>query len=182
MRSLVASILLLLAGTAQADPVSGYCERDGKRLTFTDGIAFHDARDEKGVVTTTVFLTANKLDRAALARCTECQAPPGENTFVSPRGDVIEAQHAAVDAGWLEFQHVGGELDMTVLANLMYLAPDGTLTGLDGGNGRIELTRRDAERIAGKVLTEAREAPMNETDMSCEIAFDLALGWPAASP
>ena len=95
---------------------------------------------------------------------------------------MVEAQHAAVDAGWLEFQHVGGELDMTTLVNLMYLAPDGTLTGLDGGNGRIELTTRDGRRIAGRMLTEAREAPMNETDMSCAVDFDLTLGWPGAKP
>jgi len=26
--------------------------------------------------------------------------------------------------------------------------------------------------------TEAREAPMNDTDMSCDVTFDLAVGWP----
>ena len=182
MRVLIAPILSLLSLTAHADAVSGYCERDGKRLSFSDGIAFEDARDADGTVTTTVYLTANRIDRAALAQCGECRGALGENTFVSPRGDLIEAQHAAVDAGWLEFQHVGGELDMTTLVNLMYLAPDGTLTGLDGGNGRIELTTRDGRRIAGRVLTEAREAPMNETDMTCAVAFDLTLGWPGAKP
>lgn len=182
MRSLLASTLLLFAASAHADSVSGYCERDGKRLTFSDGIAFQDARDEQGRVTTTVYLTANAIDRAALAQCPDCREALGENTFMSPRGDLVEAQHAAVDAGWLEFQYVGGDLDMTTLVNLMYLAPDGTLTGLDGGNGRIELATNDATRIAGKVLTDAREAPMNETDMQCEISFDLAPGWPAPTP
>jgi hypothetical protein len=180
MRVLFAPILSLLSLNVHADAVSGYCERDGKRLTFSDGIAFEDARAADGTVTTTVYLTAGPLDRAALAQCGECRGAPGENTFLSPRGDLIEAQHAAVDAGWLEFQHVGGELDMTTLVNLMYLAPDGTLTGLDGGNGRIELTARDAKRVAGQVVTEAREAPMNETDMRCAVSFDLTPGWPGA--
>lgn len=179
MRLLTATLLCLSAATAQADSVAGYCERDGKRLVFTDGLAFEDARDENGTVTTTVYLTANRIDRAALAACGECRGPLGENTFMSPRGDLVEAQHAAVDAGWLEFQHVGGELDMSSLVNLMYLAPDGTLTGLDGGNGRIELGSREGGRMTGKVVTEAREAPFNETDMRCEVSFDLTVGWPA---
>ena len=78
----------------------------------------------------------------------------------------------------MEIQHVGGELDMTTIVNLMYLAADGTLTGLDGGNGRVELQAHDASAVAGKVVTTAREAPMNETDMRCDIAFELAVGWP----
>lgn len=183
MRAAWVSILLPLtlasfAGFAHADSVKGYCERDGKRLEFSDGIAFEDARDEQGTVTTTIYLTAGRLDRAALARCAECRGGPSANTFLSPRGDIVEAQHAAVDAGWMELSHVGGELDMSVIANLMYLAADGTLTGLDGGNGRIEYSARDARRIAGKVVTDAREPPMNETDMVCDVSFDLTLGWP----
>ena len=95
----------------------------------------------------------------------------------SPRGDLIEAQHAAVDAGWIELAHVGGDLDMATIVNIMYLAADGSLTGIDGGNGRIELTPK-GERFTGKLVTEAREAPMNETDMRCDLVFDLAVGWP----
>lgn len=178
MRVAVVSILLLLAGPAQADAVSGYCERDGKRLDFRDGIAFEDARDEQGTLTTTIYLTANPLDRAALAKCEECGGAPGENTFVSPRGDVVEAQHAAVDAGWMELAHVGGELDMGTIVNLMYLAPDGTLTGLDGGNGRIEFSAKGPKRFTGKVLTEARGEGFDGTDMTCDVSFDLAIGWP----
>lgn len=178
MRIALVPILLLLAGTAHADSVKGYCERDGKRLQFTDGIAFEDARDERGTVTTTIYLTAKPLDRAALAKCAQCRGAPGENTFTSPRGDVVEAQHSAVDAGWMELAHVGGELDMSTIVNLMYLAADGTLTGLDGGNGRIELSAKSKQRFTGKVVTEAREAPMNETDMTCDVSFDLAVGWP----
>lgn len=163
---------------AHADSVHGYCERGGKRLDFSDGIAFEDARDESGVVTTTIYLTAKPLDRAALAKCAECAGKLGENTFTSPRGDLVEAQRSATAAGWMEIQHVGGELDMTTIVNLMYLAADGTLTGLDGGNGRVDLQPGTTTRVTGKVATTAREAPMNETDMTCDVTFDLAVGWP----
>jgi len=178
MRIPVLLALLILMPAAHADTVRGFCERDGKRLDFTDGIAFADARDEKGTVTTTIYLTANKLDRAALAKCAACTAPLPENTAMSPRGDLIETQRTAVAKGWMEIQHVGGELDMTTIVNLMYLADSGTLTGLDGGNGHVAFDARTDKRVAGKVTTEAREAPMNETDMRCDIAFDLTVGWP----
>ena len=178
MRSSILLVLLALAPPAHADLVHGYCERGGKRLDFTDGIAFEDARDASGTVTTTIYLTAKPIDRVALAKCAECAGKLGENTFSSPRGDRIEAQRGATAAGWMEIQHVGGELDMTTIVNLMYLAADGTLTGLDGGNGRVELQAHDARHVAGKVVTTAREAPMNETDMRCDIAFEIALGWP----
>jgi len=175
---LVAFNLFVLLPSAHADSVRGFCERDGKRLAFTDGIAFADARDENGAVTTTIYFTANKLDRAALAKCAACAGALPENTMMSPRGDLIEAQRSATAKVWMEIQHVGGELDMTTIVNLMYLADNGTLTGLDGGNGRVSFDTRTDTRVAGKVATEAREAPMNETDMQRDIAFDLAVGWP----
>lgn len=181
MRSPILLTLLALltqAAPVHADSVHGYCERAGKRLDFSDGIAFEDARDTSGVVTTAIYLTAKPLDRAALATCAGCAGKLGENTFTSPRGDFVEAQRSATAAGWMEIQHVGGELDMTTIVNLMYLAADGTLTGLDGGNGRVELQTRTAARVTGKVVTTAREAPMNETDMTCDVTFDLAIGWP----
>jgi hypothetical protein len=170
--------LCVLMPIAHADTVGGFCERGGKRLDFTDGIAFADARDETGAVTTTIYLTAKKLDRAALAKCAACAGPLPENTAMSPRGDLIEAQRTATAKGWMEIQHVGGELDMTTIVNLMYLADNGTLTGLDGGNGKVSFEVRTDQHLAGKVTTEKREAPMNETDMNCDIAFDLAVGWP----
>jgi hypothetical protein len=91
---------------------------------------------------------------------------------------VIEAQRAATAAGWMEIAHTGGDLDIATIVNLMYLADDGTLTGLDGGNGRVEFTTKSGTRMSGKVVTEAREASMNETDMHCDVTFDLAVGWP----
>jgi hypothetical protein len=178
MRIPVLLTLLATMPVAHADAVRGYCERDGKRLEFSDGIAFADARDDKGAITTTIYITAKPLDRAALARCKECAAPLPENTAMSSRGDLIEAQRGATAKGWMEIQHVGGELDMTTLVNLMYLADNGTLTGLDGGNGRITFDTRTDKRVSGKVTTEKREAPMNSTDMNCDVAFDLTMGWP----
>ena len=91
---------------AHADTVRGFCERGGKRLDFTDGIAFADARDASGAVTTAIYLTANKLDRAALAKCGDCGRALPENTAMSPRGDLIEAQRTATAKGWMEIQHV----------------------------------------------------------------------------
>lgn len=178
MRNLILMALLFPALPALADKVEGYCERDGHRINFSDGIAFVDARDAEGVVTTTIYLTAKPLDRKALAACGECGSAPGENTFMSSRGDVIEKQRAATADGWVEMQHVGGELDMTTIVNLMYLAKDGVLTGLDGGNGRVVLQTNSPTRIVGELTSEAHEAPYNDTDMTCEATFDLAVGWP----
>jgi|GEM_PF-3156244 len=178
MRIPVLLASLLATTAAQAATVSGSCTRDGKTLRFNDGIAFLDARDEGGVETTTIYLTAKPLDRAALARCAECRAAPGQSTFTSPRGDVVEAQRSATAEGWMEIAHTGGELDITTIVNLMYVAPDGTLTGLDGGNGQVELSVNDGKRIAGKVVTEARGEGLDSTDMTCDVRFDLELGWP----
>ena len=107
MRIPVLLALSVLMPIAHADTVRGFCERDGKRLDFTDGIAFADARDENGTLTTTIYLTANMLDRAALAKCADCVKPLPENTALSPRGDLIEAQRSATAKGWMEIQHVG---------------------------------------------------------------------------
>lgn len=178
MRYLTLIFLVILAMPARADSVQGFCERDGKRIIFSDGIAFVDARDSEGVATTAIYLTAKPLDRKALASCAECAAAPGENTFSSPRGDVIEKQRAATADGWAEMQHVAGELDMTTIVNLMYLAKDGVLTGLDGGNGRVTLQINSPTRIVGKLTSEAHEAPYNDTDMTCQATFDLTVGWP----
>lgn len=178
MRMWMFLVFLALMPAARAGTVEGYCERDGKRLTFSDGLAFVDARDAEGVVTTTIYLTSKPLDRKALAACAECAGAPGESTFSSPRGDRIEAQRSATADGWIEIQHVGGELDMTTIVNLMYVAKDGTLTGLDGGNGRVSLQTKSSSRFVGKVTSEAHEPPMNETDMDCAVSFDLAVGWP----
>ena len=178
MSKLILIALVVLAGPVQADSVQGFCERDGKRITFSDGIAFVDARDAKGVVTTAIYLTAKPLDRKALAACGECAAAPGLETFSSERGNTVEKQRSATADGWVEMQHVAGELNMTSLVNLMYLAPDGVLTGLDGGNGRVALQTNSATRIVGTLTSEAHEAPYDDTDMTCEASFDLTVGWP----
>ncbi len=178
MRSLKLLIFLMLMTPVHADTVQGFCERDGKRITFSDGIAFVDARDSEGVVTTAIYLTAKSLDRKALAACETCASAPGENTFMSSRGDTIEKQRSATAEGWIEMQHVSGELDMTSIVNLMYLASDGVLTGLDGGNGKVTLQTNTPTHVVGKVGSEAHEAPFNDTDMKCEVSFDLAVGWP----
>ncbi|MEZ5462895.1 hypothetical protein [Dokdonella sp.] len=178
MRRLALMVPLFLAMPVLADSVQGYCERDGKRITFTDGIAFVDAVDSDGIATTAIYLTAKPLDRKALAACEECASAPGENTFMSSRGDEIEKQRSATAEGWIEMQHVAGELDMTSIVNLMYLADDGVLTGLDGGNGRASLQTHSPTRIVGKLTSEAHEAPYNDTDMNCAASFDLAVGWP----
>lgn len=177
MRIAAAIALLILSCTTNAASVAGFCERDGKRLDFTDGIAFADARESEKV-TTTFYLTAKPLDRAALAACAECSDKLPENTFLSPRGDLIETQKQAIADGWVEFVHIGGDLDMTTIVNIMYVAEDGTHTGLDGGNGRISFDTRSDTHATGRVTTEARGAPFNETDMNCDITFDLAVGWP----
>lgn len=173
-------VVLALAAPAHADSVSGFCERDGKRLTFSDGIAFADARDADGMVTTTIFLTAKPLDLADLAKCSECSEPLTENTFGSPRGDRIKAQRSATAAGWIELAHSDGVNGMTSLGNIMYLADDGVLTGIDGGNGRVTVELRDDGRAVGKVTSEARGEGYDETDMTCAISFDVAIGWPHA--
>ena len=181
MRSLIVFSLMAFAVPAMADSVKGFCERDGKRLDFSDGIAFVDARDGEGTLTTTFYLTVKPIDRAVLATCADCLGAPVENTFMSPRGDFIEAQDAT-KAGWIEVQHVGGALDMTTLVNLMYRSSDGVMTGLDGGNGEVKLDTNRSARIVGKVGTVARGEGYDQTDMRCEVAFDLSVGWPRPGP
>lgn len=180
MRNLILMALVFLATPALADSVQGYCERDGKRITFSDGIAFVDARDANGMVTTVIYLTAKPLDRKALAACVACASAPGEDTYSSSRGNEIEKQRSATADGWIEMQHVAGELDMTSIVNLMYLADDGVLTGLDGGNGKVILTTNSPTRMVGKLTSEAHEPPYNDTDMNCAATFDLKVGWPGS--
>ena len=174
------ALLLCLASIpiAHADSVSGFCERDGTKLTFTDGIAFADARDSDGTLTTTIYLTAKPIDRKALAACAACGAELPENTFLSPRGDLVEAQRTATAEGWVELAHVGGELDMTTIVNIMHLASDGVLTGLDGGNGRVDIDSIDDKRVVGHLTSEDRGEGYNQTDMRCDVRFELAVGWP----
>jgi len=174
MRFPIFLALCLLVPIAHADTVSGFCERYGKRLEFSDGIAFADASDE-GRVTTKIYLTANKLDRAALAKCAACAGALPKDTFFSPRGDLIAAQRTATAKGWMEIQHFGGQTNKAAIANIMYLADNGTLTGVDDGNGEVSFSTRTDKRVTGKIAT---EGPKSNTDMSCDIAFDLAVGWP----
>ena len=49
-----------------------------------------------------------------------------------------------------------------------------------GLSQRTSLGSRAAREFGREVATarQAREAPMNETDMQCDIAFDLTVGWP----
>ncbi|MEO7326609.1 MAG: hypothetical protein ABIW82_17445 [Dokdonella sp.] len=178
MRALILMVLCLAAVPALADSVQGFCERGGKRLTFSDGIAFVDARDSDGVATTAIYLTAKPLDRKALAACAACKSAPGESTFTSSRGQEIKKQRSATTDGWIELQHVAGEVDMASIVSIMYLASDGMLTGIDGGNGKVVLQTKGPARVVGKVISEAHEAPYNDTDMNCAVSFDLALGWP----
>ncbi|MGB0134953.1 hypothetical protein [Dokdonella sp.] len=178
MRILTLMALLVLAMPVRADTIQGFCERDGKRIAFSDGIAFVDARDAGGAVTTKIYLTANPLDRKALAACIECAGPPGEGSHGSPRGTVVEKQHSATADGWIQMRHVGGDYEMTMIDNLMYLAKDGVLTGLDGGNGKVILQINTPTRIAGKLTSEAHEVPYNDTDMNCAATFDVTVGWP----
>lgn len=178
MRVFTMASLMMFSAVGHAGSVQGFCERDGKRLEFTDGLAFADAR-EGDTTFTTIYLTAKTLDRAALAACVECRGPLPEDTFNSPRGNLIERQKQAISDGWAEIAHASGEMDHSTLVNLMYFASDGMQTGIDGGNGRTELDFDDAARtVKGTLTSEAREAPFNETDMNCDVSFDLPIGWP----
>lgn len=184
MRSLTLLAVLILTTPlftpAYADTVQGFCERDGKRITFSDGIAFADARDSEGFLITAIYLTAKTLDRKALAACKECESAPVENTYplTSLRSKTVENQRSATADGWIEMRHVGGELNRSSVVNLMYLSSDGVLTGLDGGNGQVTLQTNTPTHVFGTLTSEAREAPFSETDMKCEASFDLAVGWP----
>ena len=180
MRSLTLLALMILTSSAYADTVKGFCERDGKRISFSDGLAFADTRDSEGFLITAIYLTAKTLDRKALAACKECASAPVENTWprTSLRSKTIENQRSATADGWIEIRHVGGELNRSSVVNLMYLSSDGVLTGLGGGNGQVTLQTNTATRVVGTLASEAREAHLNETVTKCEASFDLAVGWP----
>ena len=98
MSKLILIALVVLAGPAQADSVQGFCERDGKRITFSDGIAFIDARDAEGVVTTAIYLTGGPLGdhcqvRGAI-RPVDPSAP--DITFDGPDHLVMELRPVAL--------------------------------------------------------------------------------------
>lgn len=178
MRILLSLLLAAFSFPALAGHVTGYCERGGKSVSFVDGVAFADARDESGAITTTIYLTSMPLDRKKLAECRGCGRPLGENTLASSRGDAVDAQINAADGGWLEASHVGGEIDITTVVNVAYVAPDGTHTGIMAGNERLSFEVRDEDKhIAGKVTTEA-----GDYGMICDVVFDFAMGWPKPEP
>ena len=76
------------------------CDEEHVLPRCLDAIAFADARDSDGTLTTTIYLTAKPIDRKALAACAACGAELPENTFLSPRGDLVEAQRTATAEGW----------------------------------------------------------------------------------
>ncbi len=176
-RRLVPLVLIAFSPLALADSVSGFCESGGKRLEFTDGIAFHDARKADGALVTAIHLTAGRLDRAALAKCRECATELPESTFMSPRSPLFQAQRAATAAGWAELQHVGGDYDWTSVVSIMYLSDKGVLTGIDTSYVVVEWSDRSDTRVSGKVITgEVHEG--YEAGANCDVRFDLAVGWP----
>lgn len=173
-------VALLLPSFAQAG-VNGFCERNGKRLTFTDGIAFFDARDADGEITTTVYLTAKKLDRDALKACANCRDALPEDNFLSPRGRAINQQKSAVNEGWIELSHAGGESTMGTIINIMYLADDGVLKGINGSNstGSLTFSSLSETHLGGTIKTVPTEPEyFDDSDMTCDVSFDLPVGWP----
>ncbi len=49
---------------------------------------------------------------------------------------------------------------------------------MDGGNGRVDFATRNDSRVIGRVDTEAREDPFNETELRCDLVFDPVVGRP----
>lgn len=173
-------IALLLPGFVQAS-VSGFCERDGARLTFTDGIAFWDARGADGAITTTVYLTAKPLDRSALSACVDCRDALTEDDYSSPRGKAVEQQKSAVNDGWIELSHTGGESGTGTIGNIMYLAKDGVLNGISGTNstGSLSFSSVSETHVSGAIKTVPTPPEyFDDTDMTCDVSFDLPVGWP----
>jgi hypothetical protein len=178
MRQALVAITFAIAGagTAAADTVAGKCQREGTTLEFVDGIAFQvAARDEGETVTTSIYFTTKPIDRAQLAKCPDCQgALPAETLVGSPRERWIDAQIKAAAGGWLRAHHIGGAMDMTVVHDVNYFAPDGTLTGIAAGNEQLTFDVNDGKRVSGTLGY--REG--DYWGATCEGKFDLEVGWP----
>ena len=179
MRILSIVSLLALSFATQADTVGGHCEGEGVRLNFTDGIAFADARSEAGAISTAIYLTVEKLDRAALTACPDCGGALPATRFASSRGYTVQKQ---TQKGWMEVNHVGGEMNVTSVVDVPYLDEGGTLTGLSGAEHLVvTFVERSDKRVTGTVKTVVDEYSDPSTDMDCDVTFDLAVGWPAKS-
>lgn len=176
MRSamLVLALSAAAPGIAAADTVSGECQRDGTTLKWVDGIAFESARDEKGWITTTIYFTTKPIDRKQLAQCPDCEGELPATTFLSSREDWLDAQIKVAKGGWLSASHVGGEMDLLVVHDLMYFAPDGVQTGITAGNERLAFEVNDGKRMAGTLSF----AEGDYFGATCTGKFDLAVGWP----
>lgn len=176
MRFLTTVSLLALSCAAQADSVRGTCERDGVRLSFTDGIAFPVSRSADGTVSTEILLTVDALDRAAVAAaCADCAEPLPENSAMSSRAYTVQTKS---HKGFMRISHVGGEMNHTSIVDVSYLDKTGTLFGIGGGDGKVMFDVFDEKRIAGKV-TDVPDEYSEPDDAVCDVTFDLAVGWPA---
>jgi hypothetical protein len=171
----IASAFLASVVLAAGSSASGQCQREGTTLTWVDGIAFESARSAEGRLETAIFLTTVPIDRAQLATCPDCNDGLPENSFVSPREDWLEAQLKKAKGGWFAASYVGGDMDMTIVHDVGYMAPDGVQTGITAGNERLTLEVNDGKRIAGTL----HSAEGDYFGASCSGRFDLAVGWPA---
>lgn len=175
MRNVVCFLSLsLFASAAAADAVSAECQREGTTLKFIDGIAFESARDEKGVVTLSIYLATQPIDRKQLAQCTDCGGELPDNTFMSPRRDWIGAQFKARKGGWLSAEYVGGEMDLLSVHGVDYFAPDGVQNGIAAGNERMTFEVNDGKRLVGTLSS----AEGDYWGATCSGRFDIAVGWP----
>jgi len=172
--SIALATLLMAAGEVPVQ-VTGFCERAGETFSFVDAIAFDDARDKKGVVTTTLYLVSAPLDREALAGCLNCSRPLLEKPTRSVRREAVEAQARAAGAGWLQARYFGGQGATVFVMDIARGRADGGATSIMAGNEKVQATLRDADRhLAGKVLSDAGFGNR------CEAVFDVKVGWPKA--
>lgn len=173
MLSSFAMLVVLAAAAEEPGRATGFCERDGKTLSFVDAIAFPDARDKEGATTTTLYLVSVALDRKALAECLHCGRPLPEKPLRSARRAAVEAQVRAANGGWLHARRFGGP-DATVLViEIQGDGPDGTSASIMLGNERVTAkVREQDDHIAGKVSSDAGFGNR------CDAVFDFKLGWP----
>ena len=70
---------------------------------------------------------------------------------------------------------------MGTIRNILYLADDGVLNGIDGTNstGALRFSSLSETHLSGTIKTVPTEPEyFDDTDMTCDVSFDLPVGWP----
>ena len=169
-------IVISAAAPAGAAEVAASCQREGKTLTFVDGLAFDSVLTPEGQRTTALYLTTLPIDRAKLARCAACNAGtlPDDIFADNPREDAIEQQFKEGNGGWFVARYTGGDMDMTTVDGVYFYTPE-MMSGIGAGNEEVTFEVNDGTRMRG---TLSSRDPADYWGATCTGRFDVPVAWP----